>query len=92
MMIKLKKTFSVLTLAFALLIGIGTSLQHPLYANSEIQKKQIEQTQKVAQTVFITRTGSKYHREGCRYLKRSAIPINRADAEKNYSPCKVCRP
>ncbi len=46
-----------------------------------------------AQTVYITNTGSKYHREYCRYLSRSsnAISLSKAIAE-GYTPCKVCSP
>lgn len=43
------------------------------------------------QTVYITRTGSKYHRSGCRYLK-SKIPISLEKAKQSYEPCSVCRP
>ena len=42
--------------------------------------------------VYITRTGAKYHRDGCRYLKSSKIPISLTDAKKQYSPCSVCNP
>ncbi|MBL0741457.1 hypothetical protein [Chryseolinea lacunae] len=43
--------------------------------------------------VYITRTGEKYHREACQYLKRSSFEIERTDAiERGYSPCSVCRP
>lgn len=43
--------------------------------------------------VYITRTGSKYHRAGCRYLSRSQIPISLSDAKSNgYDPCSVCNP
>lgn len=45
-----------------------------------------------AQTVYITKTGSKYHTSGCRYLSRSKIPISLEDAIRRYSPCSVCRP
>lgn len=38
-------------------------------------------------TVYITRTGSKYHRAGCRYLRKSCIPISLKDAiADGYSP------
>lgn len=44
-------------------------------------------------TVYITRTGSKYHRSGCRYLSRSKISISRSNAiSSGYTPCSVCRP
>lgn len=42
------------------------------------------------QTVYITKTGEKYHRDGCRYLK-SCIAIELSDAqEQGYTPCSWC--
>jgi competence protein ComEC len=44
-------------------------------------------------TVYITDTGDKYHKDGCRYLKKSKIPIKLSEAKaKGYEPCKVCAP
>jgi micrococcal nuclease len=44
-------------------------------------------------TVYITRTGEKYHRDGCRYLSRSKIATTLRDAVANgYGPCSVCKP
>lgn len=44
-------------------------------------------------TVYITDTGSKYHRNGCQYLRSSKIPISRADAiAEGYGPCSRCDP
>lgn len=43
--------------------------------------------------VYITRTGSKYHLDECRYLRESKIPISLEDAkEQGYTPCKACDP
>ena len=43
--------------------------------------------------VYITKTGSKYHRAGCRYLSQSCIPIKLSDAiAQGYTPCSVCNP
>jgi hypothetical protein len=43
--------------------------------------------------VYVTRTGHKYHRAGCRYLSRSQIPISLSDAKaEGYTPCSVCNP
>lgn len=46
------------------------------------------------QTVYVTKSGDKYHLENCRYLRlRSKIPINIANArEEGYDPCKTCKP
>lgn len=45
-----------------------------------------------AQTVYITRTGAKYHRGDCRYLHSSKIRTTLADAKLNYTACSVCKP
>jgi len=42
--------------------------------------------------VFVTRTGKKYHRDGCRYLK-SRIPISLNEAvTRGFTGCLVCSP
>lgn len=44
-------------------------------------------------TVYVTNTGKKYHRDGCRYLKKSQIAISLSDAQaEGYGPCSVCDP
>ena len=43
-------------------------------------------------TVYVTRTGSKYHAAGCRYLSKSKIPMTLSEASERYSPCSVCNP
>jgi hypothetical protein len=51
------------------------------------------QTQPKGQTVYITRTGKKYHRENCRYLSQSKFSMSLKDAKaKGYTACSVCRP
>lgn len=57
------------------------------------EKGLFEQVQEeIEGTVYITRTGVKYHLSGCRYLRKSKIPISREEAIKSYQPCKVCCP
>jgi len=44
-------------------------------------------------TVFVTKTGKKYHRKDCHYLRYSRIPVTLREAVlEGYEPCKVCRP
>lgn len=50
------------------------------------------QPEVATELVYVTRTGAKFHRAGCQYLRRSQIPISRSDAEANYTPCSVCNP
>ncbi|GAB6390929.1 MAG: hypothetical protein MdMp014T_0302 [Treponematales bacterium] len=42
--------------------------------------------------VYITRTGKKYHRENCRYLRQSKIETTLEEARRSYEPCSVCNP
>jgi hypothetical protein len=44
-------------------------------------------------TVYVTRTGERYHRASCQHLRRSSIPMSLSEAKRaGYTPCKVCRP
>ena len=44
-----------------------------------------------SETVYVTNTGSKYHSAGCRYLKKSQIPISLSEAKRQgYTACSVC--
>ena len=45
-----------------------------------------------SETVYVTRTGTKYHRLRCRYLAKSSIPSALKDAASRYGPCSVCTP
>ena len=50
----------------------------------------LERTQTA--TVFVTRTGKKYHRSGCRHLRKSRISIPLNKAMGTYGACSACRP
>lgn len=42
-------------------------------------------------TVWVTRTGAKYHQSECGYLRQSRRPMKRAVAvAAGYEPCKRC--
>ena len=63
-----------------------------LWASKEESKSE---TSKASEDtiVYITKSGKKYHREGCRYLSKSKIPISLKEAiKRGYTPCSVCRP
>ena len=43
------------------------------------------------ETVYVTKTGKKYHHAGCQYLKKSQIPISLEEAvAQGYTPCSKC--
>lgn len=44
-------------------------------------------------TVYITKSGEKYHRADCSYLKNDVEKISLSEAkERGYEPCKKCQP
>ncbi len=44
-------------------------------------------------TVYVTRTGEKYHSNGCQYLRKSQIAISLQDAvNSGYDACSRCNP
>jgi hypothetical protein len=46
-----------------------------------------------SQTVYVTKTGAKYHSEGCMHLSKSSRSIDIKDAtDAGYQACKVCKP
>ena len=43
--------------------------------------------------VYVTRTGERYHRESCSYLRQSKIETTLSEAvEDGYTPCSRCHP
>lgn len=64
-------------------IGCSSSSYNDQYQNEE----------SISYTVYKTRTGSKYHSDGCQYLRQSSIAISVDDAQdEGLSPCSVCNP
>ena len=67
--------------------GIAAQADRSAAIESETEA---ESTQGV--TVYVTRTGSTSHREGCNSLRRSKIPISLAEAKQRYGLCSRCNP
>lgn len=58
--------------------------------NGSVEEKTLDYKQQI---VYITKTGGKYHREDCKFLKSSKVEIDIEEAiKKGYEPCKVCKP
>jgi len=44
-------------------------------------------------TVYVTKTGSKYHGDGCQYVRSSKIPMGLEAAQgQGYTACSRCKP
>ena len=63
------------------------SKHRPTGGNASIQQKQDGSL-----TVYVTKSGKKYHLGSCRYLFKTKRAISLQDAEKRYSACSVCKP
>ena len=86
-MIRGRRIWSAASLLFTLLLLSALSLPAQSAASGQPQRK----TEEV--TVYVTKTGTKYHRESCRHLSKSKIQISLKDAKaKGYTACKVCKP
>lgn len=42
--------------------------------------------------VWVTRSGSRYHREGCSHLTSSRTRVRRDSIKSTHEPCKTCNP
>jgi biopolymer transport protein ExbD len=81
----MRRLFAALTFCLALLCPVALPVASQPATQSQQDPKAV--------TVYVTRTGKKYHRDGCRYLTASKIEISPKDAKaKGYTACKVCRP
>ena len=67
-------------------INVDKKINYKSFLHKTIDVKDISNV-----TVYITDTGSKYHKDGCFYLRKSKHPISLSEAIKNgYTPCSKC--
>lgn len=65
----------------------------PPVLTEKVQQKENNTSSASSQTVYVTKSGSKYHNLGCQYLKSSQIKISLQDAKsRGYEPCGKCLP
>lgn len=71
----------------------SSSTVQPSTKAPETVKPVPAQEKKQTVTVYVTKTGAKYHTYGCQYLSKSciAIELDKAKAQ-GYTPCSKCGP
>lgn len=70
-------------------LAVIDSLNNNLSTVSEPSSSKNDKTQ----DVYVTKTGSKYHTDKCRYYHDNCVKISKEDAEANgYEPCESCNP
>ena len=90
----------VIALVLSLLCGLlvipqsaGATNDHAQAVRSTSASTAIAQPMAASDTVYITKTGSCYHRATCSCLRKSKIQTTRGEAEKQgLRPCKRCNP
>ncbi|WP_010243883.1 MBL fold metallo-hydrolase [Acetivibrio cellulolyticus] len=61
--------------------------------STDNSKKQTASVEKKEITVYVTKSGDKYHTESCQYLKKSKISISLDDAKsQGFTSCSKCHP
>ena len=66
-------------------------LQHDYYLSfKKLSRYKSNQTASDDVNVYVTKTGKKYHKYGCSYLRKSLIPIKITEAAYKYKPCSRC--
>lgn len=69
----------------------GKKLKCKVTVTKKKAKKSKTKKQPQGAGVYITNSGKKYHRSGCRFLSKSKIPTSLSWAKANgYTACKVC--
>ena len=88
----MKKCVALALVALASFIAFAPSVAHvldhlALTATVEAQEDPAKLT------VYVTKTGQKYHREGCSSLRKSKIAVSVKEAvERGFGACKICNP
>lgn len=89
---------TVICAVVALILGIGMGFVIPVKfytpattPESTVMPNSVSDNQN--DTVYVTSTGTKFHRAGCRYTKdKDCVAMSRSEAIKEYTPCKICQP
>ena len=86
---KIKIPFLLTFLPFVYLSNVFPQDTDTLSISTSTEIVQEDNRQEI---VFVTKSGTEYHREGCKYLSESKIERKLVVAEPVYEPCGVCKP
>lgn len=90
----MKKTILLAMSFFALAAPIAVSTNPLQHVNAVTTKSGFSgRYVPNEETVYVTKSGNKYHRSTCRYVKKSKIAMTKTEAQKKgYKACSVCKP
>ena len=62
-------------------------------SDESVKEQDASSVNQSTNTVYLTKSGTKFHRDGCKSLAKSKIPISYEDAKaRGFEPCAVCKP
>lgn len=63
----------------------------PITTDKAVEDEEMPSEEADSTYCYITSSGTKYHRDGCSYLKKSKTKLTLSEAKSNgYSPCSRC--
>lgn len=69
---------------FLFIVSVSAAVQQTTYSR-------VVPASSADSIVFVTNTGLRYHRDGCKWLYKSKIPVSLKQArDAGYTPCRVC--
>lgn len=84
---------AIAVLAFAAGGITGYSLHNPPAVQTVNANVSDAEKPAPSAAVYITHSGTKYHRADCVYAKdKFCIALSKTEASKHYAPCAVCKP
>ena len=96
----MKYSYNVVILSLCLLLMLLSTIENKEPASYVEQEETTINVQSYSENatkkdtiVYVTEYGTKYHRENCRYLRKSRIETKLSVAkEYGFEPCYVCKP
>lgn len=81
-------------LALSLAVNAAEDRKKPRKAKTQTTQttQPAEPKEQKEVTVYVTKTGEKYHLKSCQYLRRSAITMTLDHVKGRYAPCSRCNP
>lgn len=85
----MKKLLIILPLCFIFIMA-GCSGNNKNESSQPNQTVNVEDAENI--TVYITKTGECYHKDGCTSLRQSKKERKLSKVYKKYRPCSLCNP
>lgn len=87
------KLAALLSAAIAVVACVGWFVSASSHEPAPVPRHRSGSLSQAAESVYVTRTGTKFHRAGCSYIRRGATECTKTVAvAKGLGPCSRCKP